>query len=200
MTRTIEMVYDNKVELEYFADDISTHYILDGERFKHDKELLKLISKFGGACTEDPKAHSLTINCDFNCMDCPKSIYTILKKQEKFFYAKCNDLCKREPKAGDEWEVSLVSYEGFMPKYQDYYCRCLDGNSGKSIIEMVYEIMKLKYPKFYAQSKYCYIKIRRFDMDRPVDVSMIGNQYFKAFLDGKFISDIPICIEEETAN
>lgn len=192
MERNIDQVLEGKVSLEYFADDISTHYLLQGERFRHDNELLKLIAKYGGACTEDSKAHGLTINCDFDCMNCPKSIYAIVRNQEKFFFNKCLDLCKRQPKVGDEWEVSLVSYEGIMPKYQDYFFRCLKPISDTTIIEMAYEVMHLKYPKFYAQSKYCYIKIRRFDMEKALDVSLVGNQIFQGLLDELPLESIEI--------
>ena len=192
MQRSIESVYNGRVELEYFSDDISTHYILAGERFHHDNELLKLIAKYGGACVEDTAAHALSVNCDFNCMACQHSISHIVRTQAKFFQSRCIEACKRTPKVNDEWEVSLVSYEGIMPKYQDFYCHCKAPIPDKTIIEIMYEIMHAKYPKFYEQSKYCYIKIRRFDLEKPLDVSMVGNQYFQGFLDGKKMEEIHV--------
>lgn len=183
MTRYIEPVCGGKVEMEYFSDDVSTHYILAGERFRHEHELLKLIAKYEGACTEDSKAHALSINCDFDCMNCDRSIYSIIKKQERFFVNRCVELCKRYPKKDDEWEVSLVSYDGIMPKYQNYFFKCLENITDKTIMELAYEIIHTKYPKFYAQSKYSYIKVRRFDMPTPIDVSLIGNQYFQGLLE-----------------
>ena len=196
MERTIETINGGRVELEYFADDISTHYILAGERFHHDHELLRLIAKYGGACVEDHAAHALSVNCDFNCMECPRSIYHIIKTQERFFQNRCIELCKRAPRQHDEWEVSLVSYDGIMPKYQDYYCRCKEAISDRSIIELAYDVMHEKYPNFYVRSKYCYIKIRRFDMEQAIDVSMVGNQFFQGFLDGKGLADIAIAQTE----
>lgn len=183
MERILDKVNGGRVELEYFADDISSHYILAGERFRHEHELLKLITKYDGACTEDNSAHSLTTNCDFDCMNCSKSIYHIIKTQERFFENRCLELCRRNPKVGDEWEVSLVSYDGIMPRYQDYYFRCAEAIHSKAIIELAYDVVKERYPKFYAQSKYCYVKIRRFDLDQATDVSLVANQFFQGFLD-----------------
>ena len=68
-------------------------------------------------------------------VECPRSIYHIIKTQERFFQNRCIELCKRAPRQHDEWEVSLVSYDGIMPKYQDYYCRCKEAISDRSIIE-----------------------------------------------------------------
>lgn len=189
---------DNHIEMEVWGDNVAPHYMLNGERFKHDTELLKLIAKYDGTCTEDPSAYALSTNCNFDCLNCKNSIYYILKNKERFFYSKCLDLCKRIPRRDDEWEISLV-YQGsthMREHFQSYYFKCLDAVSDVSIIERAFQGVATIYPQFYTESRYCYVKIRRFDMSRPMDVSPIANQYIRAFLRGESIEDVSIQVDQ----
>lgn len=194
MDHITEYLFNKKVVMNYFSDDNAAHFILNGEHFKHNHELLKLIVKFDGACTEDTSPYGLTINCNFDCLNCSKSIYHIIQVQERFFQMRCEELCKRAPKAGDEWEVSLVSYDGIMPKYQNFHFRCLENLGDEPIISLCYQIIHQKYAKFYEQSKYCYMKVRRFDMEKAIDVSSVANHYFQGLMDGVSLDQIAIPI------
>lgn len=195
MDRTFTKVNQGRVDMEFVADDISAHYFLTGDLFRVENEILKMIAQFDGACTESQSAHTIALNCDYDCMHCNKSIYALVKKKERFFKKRCKDLCARNPKVGDEWEVSLVSKEDIQPKYRNYFFHCNEMIEDKNIIELLFEAMSDIYSGGYTQTALCFVKIRRFDMPKALDVSPIANRYIQGFIRGESFDKITVNVE-----
>ena len=168
---------DGAVIVEYYGDGHAAHYILTGERFQHSNELLKLMLQYGGACTDNPKRYATAYACNYNCSECERSIYNIIRVKEKFFTKKCMELIQRVPRKNDEWEISLVNYDNTSshPKYENYFFRTESAVFRRTIIELISDLLTERYPEFKEGAKYCYIKVRRFDMDKAIDVSVVGN-------------------------
>ena len=97
---------DGAVIVEYYGDGHAAHYILTGERFQHSNELLKLMLQYGGACTDNPKRYATAYACNYNCSECERSIYNIIRVKEKFFTKKCMELVQRIPRKNDEWKLA----------------------------------------------------------------------------------------------
>lgn len=184
MIHNTEIIHDGAISFEYYGDDHFAHYILSGERFKHQNALLELISQYKGACTEDPKMYAIAgkISCDFNCRACPKSIYHQIELKERFFNNRCKDSCLRYPREGDEWEVSIHTLTDH-PHYEDFFFKALKTIEDRTIIELSFdEMMKLR-PDFLTIAKYCYVKIRRSDMENALDVSIFANTMYHEMLE-----------------
>ena len=194
MDRSFTKVNQGRVDLEFVADDISAHYFLTGDLFRVENEILKMMMQFDGACTDNLSAHSIALDCDFDCMKCNKSIYALVKKKERFFKKRCLELCTRNPKEGDEWEISLVGKDNVHPRYRNYYFHCRERIPNKSIIELLFDAMVEMYPDGYEKTALCFVKIKRFDMPNALDVSLIGNRYIKALINGERFENITIAI------
>lgn len=179
MIRKTCILNNGDVSMEYYGDDYRSHYILPGERFKHQKVLLDLLSQYGGACTEDPKMYATAneMSCDFNCQQCPKSIYHQIELREKFFINRCHEACLRRPMEDDEWEVSIHT-ETDHPHFEDFFFRAVHSIPDKPIIVLSYEIMMRIRPEFLHIAKYCYVKIRVRGTEKALDVSNIANKMY----------------------
>lgn len=195
MDRSFSKVNQGRVDLEYVADDISAHYFLAGDLFRVENEILKLMNHYDGVCTENISAHSTTLDCDFNCIHCNRSIYALVKKKERFFKQRCIGLCTRYPKEGDEWEISLVSKDGIHPRYRNYFFRCTEKILEKNIIELLFEALDEVYTDGYYNTNLCFVKIKRFDMPRALDVSLVANRYIQALIKGEPMSSVVIDID-----
>lgn len=179
MERKTEFIHNNSVAFAYYGDDYVAHYMLSGERFKHSDELLTLLLHHRGACMEDPKMYART-ECNFDCCNCERSIYHQVAMKEKFFNARCRDLCNRVPKVGDEWEVSIHMLSDH-PHFEVFFFHCVRPNNDeeKTIAQISYETMMKWRPTFLQAAKYCYVKVRRNDIAKAMDVSIVANQIFK---------------------
>lgn len=169
---------DDRVKCETYSSDETARYNLVGERFQQNNEILKLLSKYNGACTEVHAPYATAHPCSLNCTQCERSIYHIIREKEKFFTFQCNQLCERHPRKNDTWEVSLVykaSIEN-QPRYEDYYYTALTNIDDRSILDIIYQMMIDIDPTVPNQIQFCYIKIKRFDSERAYDVSSVANE------------------------
>lgn len=172
--------FDGGLIMDYIKDNNVPHYRINGERFRHNNELLKIIKRNDGICLES-KHYGTFTHCDFDCFNCNKSAYHLLRLKEKFFNQRCEMACSRIPKAGDEWEMSMVMEEGFPYRYLDFHFTATQDLSdvGKSIIELCSEALDHINGDIYNKTHFCYIKIKRFDDDKALDVSITANKYIK---------------------
>lgn len=185
------MIENNAVSVDYYGDGHAAHFVLSGERFQHSQELLKLMVRYEGACADDPKRYATAYPCSYNCTECERSIYSIIKIKEKFFTQKCTELIHREPRIRDEWEVSLVSFKDTPdhPRYENYFFRAEAPIDNRTIIEIIYDMMKKYYPDAVKRVKYCYIKVRRFDIEKAIDASVVANADLMLTMKEQLIAD-----------
>ena len=174
-----------KVQCEYYGDDQTPRYALRGLRFDHMMELLKLISQYGGSCTDDPKRYATAHPCAFNCIDCERSIYHVIGVKERFFNKKCEDLCFKTPKVGDEWEISIVNRldQTKYPRYESYYFKAKETDDSNTIVGIIFNTIMEFRRDIDDTAKYCFVKIKRADMTEPFDVSTIADVWLKKELD-----------------
>lgn len=171
MTQTNDLFLDGAIATQYFGDSVCPHYLLKGSRLKETDELLKMMVRYGGACTVDPQEFARNgSSCDFNCLNCDRSIYHLVSAKDHLFRNQCRDLCGRQPKIDDEWEISVVEHNSEF-KYETIHFLCRKAVESRSIIDLIIDYLKKMYPAMIAATRYCYVKIRRFDMEKAFDVS-----------------------------
>lgn len=169
---------DGAIRISWAGDNESAKYMLSGERFDQTRELLQLLSQYDSACLLDKHAYATKGGCDFNCLACQHSIYALLKKKEEHFNLKCQHLCLRVPKPGDCWEVSLVLKANGYAKtiYQSFFFECVRIVPDITIVDYIYELFRTYPVRIDGSIRYCYIKVRRFDMTNTIDVSQTANE------------------------
>lgn len=176
----IKMETHPGIGLKTWSDDVYSHYMLVGERFDEQKILLDLMLKYAGACKQHQVAADMDINCELNCQQCKHSIYHELEVRRHAATARNTQLCTRLPKPGDEWEVNLVMRKGKIPKFQTFFWNVNSGVHSDSIIDIIFNVMSTyNSGVFFQSAQLCYVKIRRFDEEKPIDVSRVANAMLK---------------------
>ena len=173
---------DGAVSVHYYGDNVCPHYLLDGSRFKEKDELLKMMVQYAGACTVDPQEFARNgSSCDFDCLHCDRSIYHLISAKERMFHSQCGDLCRRTPHVDDEWEISAVEHNGEF-KYETIHFLCKEAIDDTSIVGLIIDYLRQSNPGLVPAARYCYVKVRRFDMERAFDVSVEASKLlFAAF-------------------
>lgn len=165
--------------MKTWSDDIYAHYMLSGARFDDQKVLLDLMLKYSGACKQQENQADMDIHCHLDCQHCDYSIYHEIEIRREAFFRHCRESCERKAKPGDEWEMNLVMRKGRIPKFQTFFWSMQKGQSPDSIIDVIFETIKDYDPGLFAAAQLCYIKIRRFDEEKPTDVSSTANEMLK---------------------
>lgn len=177
--KTVELPkYGKNLLLQTWADNFRPHYMLSGKRFNDESETLNLMLKYDGACKKKGDALA-SGRCDFNCMRCQYSIYAELETRRKWFTARLEECCRREPKENDEWELSMVMKNRRFPRYETFHWQCGCILKGESIIGVIYDSIMQIDPTLFDDAQLQFIKVSRFDTDTILDCSSVANRILK---------------------
>lgn len=170
----------------YWNDNSIAHYVLSGERFKEEREILELMGSNHGMCILGKSSYA-TDGCTNDCLNCKHSIYAQVALRKTHFMEKAQRLCERSPKAGDCWEISIVLYLGKVPKYHNFYFECLKPTAESvTIMDTITTTLNMVKPSLANDAKYLFVKIARFDMERATNVSCVANTMIRdIFADAK---------------
>lgn len=177
-------ILNHRVRCDYYGDPEVARYTLVGERFNQNTEILKLLARYNGACTDDPTRYATANPCSLNCTQCERSIYHIIRLKERFFSFRCHRLCDRHPRQGDVWEVSLIYKPGIgnRMKYEDYCFTAMTNMDDMTILEVIYFMMVSIDPRTPDLIQFCYMKVKRFDTDIAIDISSVANDLIQKML------------------
>lgn len=172
--------YRDHLQIKSWSDDIHPHYLLSGIRFDDSKELLTQILNHGGTCLGGDHQADPEIKCDLNCTNCNNSVYRVVELRRRQFANSCKALCEREPRERDEWELSIVRQPIASPKFTTIFWSATKPIAGASVIDTIVDTLhELTSEDFFKNVRLQYIKIHRFDYEKPVDVSAIARDILR---------------------